>query len=197
MKTIRYLLAVLLLLLPLSSARASQEIFRLDPESTRVTFSVGATFHTVNGTARLTRGEIRLDPDSGAASGEVVIDAGSLSTQEASRDRKMQADVLESGKFPEISFTADRILGTLLTDGASEVTLQGTIEIHGEKHPLSIPTHVHASGGRISGTAGFLVPYVEWGMKDPSVFFFRMKKQVAINLDFAGGLVPVVSDSGN
>jgi polyisoprenoid-binding protein YceI len=162
----------------------------LDPLATRVTFTLGATMHTVHGTARTTRGSIAFDPDSGIASGEVVIDSRSAATDNEGRDKKMHEEVLESAKFPEIVFRPQRVEGRFVPDGASDLKIIGRMEIHGGAHEVALAARVQASGGRISGTAQLEVPYVDWGMKDPSVFVLRVKKTVTIQLEFAGSVGP-------
>jgi hypothetical protein len=68
------------------------------------------------------------------------------------------------------------------------VELLGTIEIHRDSHDLGIPAKIHVDGGRLTGTARFTVPFVEWGMKDPSVFVLRVKKKVQVTLDLNGSV---------
>jgi len=160
----------------------------LDPEATKVEFVLGATFHSVHGTATLTRGAIAFDPDSGVASGEIVIDARSLSTGNEGRDKHMHEEVLESAAWPEIVFRPQRVEGAFVADGASDLKITGSMEIHGGRHDVSIVAHVRAGAGRVAGTAQFEVPYVAWGMEDPSVFVLRVKKTVAIELEFGGTL---------
>jgi hypothetical protein len=89
-----------------SAARAEPVTLRLDPAQSRVRFSLDALAHTIHGSLRVTRGELRFDPAAGTAAGEVVVDARSAETGNGSRDRKMHQTVLESGRYPEIVFTA-------------------------------------------------------------------------------------------
>jgi polyisoprenoid-binding protein YceI len=165
---------------------ASGKILRLDPATTKVEFSLGATLHTVRGTAKLSRGEVRFDEATGALGGMIVIDARSLETGEAGRDRKMHAEVLESAAYPEIDFSPERLDGAFEAEGECDVRIAGTMTIHGASHEIVLLTHLRASGGRISGTARFEVPYVAWGMNDPSVFVLRVRKEVQISLEFSG-----------
>jgi hypothetical protein len=44
----------------------------------------------------------------------------------------------------------------------------------------------HIEGGRVNATADFEVPYVKWGMKDPSTLFLRVKNSVLINIVAVG-----------
>jgi len=163
-------------------------VLRLDPAQTQVTFTLGATLHTVDGEAHMKEGEVRFEAPAGAASGRIVIDATSLNTKNERRDRNMHEDVLESAKYKEIVFEPSRLLGTFAESGESDVRLTGKLSIHGGAHDVDLPAHVAVSGGRVTGTGHFSVPYVAWGMKDPSAFVLRVKKEVEIELRFEGAL---------
>jgi hypothetical protein len=45
-----------------------------------------------------------------------------------------------------------------------------------------VPTHVDAAGGHYTATAHFVVPYVKWGMKNPSTFVLRVSEKVDIDV---------------
>jgi polyisoprenoid-binding protein YceI len=164
----------------------------LDPAATRVVFSLGAALHTVRGTARMTQGEIVFDPTAGSAGGRVDVDARSLRSGNDSRDRTMHREVLESERYPDIVLVPERLEGTVPEDGEGEreVVLSGRLEIHGAAHPIRVPARVRVTGGRLTGTGSFTVPYVAWGMKDPSVFLLRVKKEVVVTLEMSGLLSP-------
>jgi polyisoprenoid-binding protein YceI len=162
----------------------------IDPAATHVRFELDAGLHTVHGTARVTQGEVHFDPATGAASGRVLVDARSLETGNGSRDKTMHADVLESSKFPDIVLIPEKLEGKVLPEGEADVTLSGTLEIHGGRHPIRATGHVRTAGGKLTGTAGFTVPYVAWGMKDPSVFILRVKKEVPVTLEISGQVSP-------
>src|SRR5256885_1853454 len=111
LRTVLALLAGSALALAAPPAAVNAETFELQPQETRVGFTLGATMHTVHGTLRAKRGSVRFDPATGAASGEIVLDAASAETGNASRDRDMHGKILESGKHPEIVWRIDRVLG--------------------------------------------------------------------------------------
>ena len=133
-------------------------------------------------TFRLKRGDIRFDPATGAAGGELVVDAASGESGSDARDSRMHKNILESDRFPEIVFRPDRIDGKVVSEGQSHVQLHGIFSIHGADHEISMPVDVQASEGRYSATANFVVPYVKWGMKNPSTLFLRVSQQVDITI---------------
>jgi polyisoprenoid-binding protein YceI len=169
-------------------APAAEQSLTLDPAATKIAFTLGATLHTAEGTIRLERGTLRFDPDSGTASGEIVVDAKSAETGSDSRDANMHRDVLESGRFPVIVFRPERLEVVARAATTADVKLHGRIEIHGGAHPLTIPAKLTADGPRLRISASFRVPYVEWGMRDYSNLVLRVDKHVDVTLEAAGHL---------
>src|ERR1700737_2792167 len=80
-----------------------------DPAQTKVEFTLGATLHTVHGSFRFKRGDLRFDPATGQAEGELVVDTASGATGNDSRDANMHKKILESSRNPEIAFPPDRV----------------------------------------------------------------------------------------
>lgn len=170
------------------AADAEERTLTLDPERTRISFTLGATLHTVEGSFRLESGTIRFDPATGSASGEVVVDATSGDTGHDGRDGDMHAKVLESQRFPRFVFTPTGFSGELGADGGGEITLAGELAIHGGTHGVEIPAEVSRDGRTLRADGSFTVPYVEWGMTDPSKFVLRVDKTVEVRVEAVGEL---------
>ena len=158
----------------------------LDPASTKVEWMLSDVLHTVHGTFLLKRGDLRFDPASGAASGELVVDAASGESGNGSRDGRMHKNVLESSKYPEIRFVPDRVVGAVNLQGDSDVQIHGSFAIHGASHELTIPAKTHMDQQKLTATIGFQVPYVKWGMKDPSNLLLKVDKFVQIDIHVHG-----------
>lgn len=187
--------ALAVVLLAALSASAAELRVELAPETTEIVFELKATMHTVHGAARLERGAFVFDTASGAASGEAVVAAASASTENAKRDKKMHGEVLRSAEHSRIVLRGERLEGELATAGSSEVTLVGTIELLGRSHPIHIPMTVVVEGGAATVDAVFSVPYVEWGLDDPSTFVLRVAKEVPVTVRAEGVSVETVSPS--
>src|SRR3989442_15736434 len=86
---------------------ASDVVFAVDIAQSKVTWSLGTTFHTVHGSFALKKGTLRLDPATGKASGEIIVDAASGKSGNDSREKKMNKEVLESGLYPEVVFRSE------------------------------------------------------------------------------------------
>lgn len=167
-------------------AGAAERAVVLDPARSEVTFTLGTTFHEVHGTMALREGTIRFDPAAGTASGTITVDAASAETGNGRRDRTMHADVLESERFPTIVFRLERIEGTFVETGTSEVRLVGVLTLHGDDHPLTLTASVDSDASGVRGELHLPVPYVEWGLHDPSFFVARTEKSVDVTVRVAG-----------
>jgi polyisoprenoid-binding protein YceI len=180
--------ALCLSLSPLPLA-AEPLVFELDPAASRAELSFNATLHTVDGTLRAKSGRVRLDSETGTAQGRLVLDATSADTGNSRRDGKMHEKILESGRFPEIVFAVDRISGALNRAGRSDILLHGTIEMHGVRKPGVLPASVLIEGNQVRATGRLTVPYMEWGLADPSFFVLRVAKEVRVVIQAVGRLV--------
>ena len=178
-------------------AGAAEYQLRLDPESTQVNWTLGDVLHTVHGTFKLRRGEIVFDNETGKAGGEVVVDATSGESGNNSRDGRMHKNVLESAKYPDLSFTPDRLDGKVEPTGVSNVKLHGTFRIHGGAHEITVPVKVTANSGSLDAEIKFEVPFVAWGMKDPSTLFLRVNKSVEIEMRATGRLSQAATARAN
>ena len=167
---------------------AQDRTLQIDPARTTVEFTLGAVLHTVHGTFHLVSGRMSFDPATGRAAGELVVDAASGQTGNDSRDKKMHTSVLESARFPRIVFQPDRVEGAVAGQGISKARLHGWFEIHGERHEMLVPLEVHASAAEYEATATFSVPYVKWGMKNPSTFVLRVEDHVELTVHTVAGI---------
>lgn len=175
------------LALSASPARSQESVYTLDPAQTTIEFTLGATLHTVHGTFRLKSGEVRFDPKTGAASGEIIADAASGNTGIDARDAKMHTQVIESGKYPEIIFLPQHVSGAISTAGISQVTVDGIFRMQGRDHPFTLKLSAEPpAGGRLAVSGQFVIPYVPWGMKNPSNFFLHVENVVNVEIHAVG-----------
>jgi polyisoprenoid-binding protein YceI len=162
----------------------------LDPAKTEIRFTLHDVLHTVHGTFNLKKGAIRFDPDSGTASGEIVVDVASGASGSATRDRRMHKEILESRRYPEATFKPDHFDGKLVPDGESQIDVHGLFNIHGADHELTLHFQVRRIGNQLTASTHFTIPYVQWGMKDPSNFMLKVDKIVDIDIKTALNDVP-------
>jgi polyisoprenoid-binding protein YceI len=179
-------LALPLLLAPL--ALAQHQTFSVNPDASQVAFALGGSGHHVQGTFHVQSGSIDFDRAAARISGSVVVAAGSGNSGEPSRDKKMNSDVLDVAHFADVSFRPRSYQGTIATAGDSTIQVTGTFTLHGTPHELTVPMQIHIEGGNCTAKTHFTVPYVKWGLKDPSFFVLKVAKEVDIDLTLAGRL---------
>jgi polyisoprenoid-binding protein YceI len=188
----RYLCIRLLLALGLSAVplRAQEMTLELDPANTRIDFTLAATLHTVHGSFALKSGTIHFNPQTGSASGLVLVDATSASSGSDGRDHKMHKDVLESQRYPEISFTPTKFSGKFEGQGESNVSIEGVFRLHGAEHPIVLILPAQATGNTVSAKVHVVIPYVAWGLKNPSTFLLHVGDTVEVDITSTGRLLP-------
>jgi hypothetical protein len=164
----------------------SDLLLSVDSARSTVRWTLGATLHSVHGTFIIKRGTLRLSPESGSAGGEIVVDATRGESGNSSRDSRMHKEILESARFPEVVFHPDQLQGKLLLAGTSSVQLHGSFLLHGSQHEFTVPVQAELSGDHWTGTAAFTVPYVQWGVKNPSNFFLKASPTVDVELNLSG-----------
>ncbi len=171
-------------------APAAAWTLEIDPAASAVRFTFGATLHTVEGRLAVESGRITLDPATREAAGSVVMDLKSASTGNARRDRKMHEKILQTATHPKAVFTLERLEGAFNLAGASDLLMHGTLDFHGARHQMLIPAKVNVEGDRLTGRCQVTIPYVEWGLTDPSFLLLRVAKTVDVMVEVAGRLQP-------
>jgi len=172
----------------LSNPASSSVSLTLDPAQSSLHWMLDSSLHTVHGTFLLQRGSVQFDPQSGAASGEIVVAATSGESGNESRDKKMHGEILESAKFPEVVFRPDRIVGKIPASGSWTAAIHGVFLLHGAEHELTVPVQGEFAGEHWKGTAKFSVPYIQWGLKNPSNFLLKVKPDVEVELTMSGAM---------
>jgi len=186
-RTLIVSLALFLTCAALAHAADSQVgVLEIDPSKTLVEFRLGGSLHTTHGTFQLRRGTIKADGGSGNAEGIVIVDAASGDSGEKMRDDRMKEKVLETNLYPEITFFPRRIDAHLDPGGAFSGRIEGVLKLHGDDHDITVNTQGTLVGDSLVATAHFSVPYVEWGLHDPSVLFLKVEKSVDIDIATAG-----------
>lgn len=184
-----------LLLAAASCACAQKQTFEADSAKSQVQFSMEATLHAVHGSFRLEHGTIDFARTGGEMSGLIAVDAHSGDSGEGSRDKKMTKDELKADKYGAVTFAPKSYTGQIAAEGDSDITVQGVFTLLGTPHDLAVPMHVHIDHGACAATGKFAVPFVAWGLKDPSTFMLKVGKEVTVTLDLVGVVTPEASKS--
>lgn len=178
--------AALASLLLAPAPRAQESAVQLDRGQAKIEFALGSTLHTVHGTFALKNSTLRFDPASGKLSGTVVVDATTGESGNSGRDSRMHREILESMKFPEIVFTPEHVTGTVAPQGSSKVEVSGRFRLHGSDHEVKLPVEITADGKTLQLAIHFEIPYVKWGLKNPSNFLLHASDTVEVDIHASG-----------
>jgi polyisoprenoid-binding protein YceI len=183
----------LILALPLSFASlvfAQHQTFTVNPDASSVAFALTGTGHEVHGTFHVQKGTIEFDRSAATMSGSIVVSAASGASGDSGRDKNMHSKVLDVEHFADVTFEPKSYQGTIAPSGDSSIQVSGVFTLHGTPHDITIPMQVHIDGANVKAKGSFIVPYVKWGLKDPSMFILKVAKEVHIDLDLSGTLSP-------
>jgi hypothetical protein len=170
------------------AALAQHQTFTVNPDASEVKMKLNTTHEVVNGTFHIQSGSINFDPTASHISGIVIVAAGSGKTGNDSRDKKMNKDILKVDQFATVSFAPKAYDGTIAASDDSTIQVSGVFTLLGTAHNLTIPMQIHMDGLKATARAQFIVPYVQWGLKNPSFMFWKAENEVAIDLNLIGQL---------
>jgi YceI-like domain len=168
------------------TALAQHQTFAVNPDTSEVKMTLKTNHEVVNGTFHVQSGSIEFDRSAQTISGSVVVTAGSGKTGNDSRDKKMDKDILKVGQYTTVSFAPKTYTGTISPSGDSTIQVSGVFTLLGAPHDLTIPMQVHMDGSKVTAKAQFIIPYVQWGLKNPSFMIWKAENDVAIDLNLVG-----------
>jgi polyisoprenoid-binding protein YceI len=169
-------------------AVAQHQTFDVNPDTSEVKMSLKTTHELVSGTFHIQSGSIEFDRSTPRMSGSVVVLAGSGKTGNTSRDKKMNKDILEVEQHATVSFEPKSYVGAIAPSGDSTIQVSGILTLLGTPHEITVPVLVHLDGATGTAKTHFVVPYVQWGLKNPSFLIWKADNDVAIDLFLAGRL---------
>jgi polyisoprenoid-binding protein YceI len=177
-----FVLAVILT----SAGHAQHQTFTINPDASEVKMTLKTTHEVVHGGFHIQSGSIEFDRSAPEMSGSVVVFAGSGKTGNDSRDKRMNKEILQVERHTTVSFEPKSYAGVIAPSGDSTIQVTGIFTLLDTPHEITIPMLVHLEGATATAKAHFLVPYIQWGLKDPSLLFWRADKDVAIDLLLTG-----------
>lgn len=179
--------AVMVLAVLLGPAAVAQhQTFAVNPDASEVKMTLNTTHEIVNGTFHLQSGSIEFDPGNSKMSGLVVVLAGSGKTGNGSRDKRMYKEILHVDQYATVSFAPKTYTGTIAPSGDSTIQVSGVFTLLGNPHDLIVPMQIHIDGAKATAKAQFVVPYIQWGLKDPSFLIWKAEHDVTIALNLVG-----------
>jgi hypothetical protein len=168
------------------AALAQYQTFAVNPDASEIKMTLNTTHEVVNGTFHIQSGSIEFDRSNPKMSGSVAVLAGSGKTGNASRDKKMNKDILKVDQYTTVSFAPKAYTGTIAASGNSAIEVSGAFTLLGTAHDLTIPMQIRIDGSKVVAKGQFVVPYVQWGLKNPSFLIWKAENDVAIDLNLVG-----------
>jgi polyisoprenoid-binding protein YceI len=152
-----------------------------DRARTTIAYKLIGWPHVTDGTFKLKSSVIQVDAVSGKMAGEIVVDAASGDSGHSVRDARMKDSVLEAERYPEISFAPQHVESHGVPRGEFQVVVRGVMMLRG-RHPFTITATVERRGDDAAIRCHFAIPYVAWGLKDPSILFFKVEPNVSVEV---------------
>jgi polyisoprenoid-binding protein YceI len=165
-----------------------QNKLSLDTTRSEVHFTLPSALHTVHGTFSIQQGDITFNPATGQANGSIAVDALSGKSGNSIRDHRMAKDELKAPDYKIIAFAPTRFTGTFNPNGDSTLQVHGLFTLLGTPHEIDVPMQIQVNGDQIHAVGSFTVPYIQWGLKDPSSLMIHVDKEVHVDLDLSGTL---------
>src|SRR5437867_2934946 len=171
--------------IPADLARPAVTRFRVDPSRSIVRFDAAATGHTVHGVTHQVAGEVVFDPDDLTREAEVAfqVDAVALDTGNKIRDRKMRDSHLETGRYPTIAFRSSgvrAIAPTLRPGETQELTVKGTLSLHGVDKLLTFPVKAVRHGKDLRVTGEVPLRLSDFAIPIPRFLFIKLQDEVKV-----------------
>jgi polyisoprenoid-binding protein YceI len=170
------------------AALAQHQTFVVNPDASEVKVTLKTNHEVVNGAFHIQSGSIDFDRGANKMSGSVAVAAGSGKTGNDTRDKRMYKEVLLVKQYATVSFAPKIYTGNIAPAGDSTVQVTGIFTLLSKPHEITIPMSVHLDGANATAKAHFVVPYVQWGLKNPSLLIWKAENDVAIDLILSGPL---------
>lgn len=157
-------LALLTLLVGLTTPLAAQTAHEIDKAHSEINFTADARLLTAHGFFGTWDAKVLLDSASMEKSSvELTIDTRSINTRNDRRDGHLKSnDFFAADSFPQITFKSKKVTKT----GASTLDITGDLTVRGVTRTITVPaTMVFYEGGmgRFRGT--FPINRMEYGIK--------------------------------
>ncbi len=167
---------------------AQHGTFVVDPDASEVRMTLKTTHELVNGVFHVQAGKIEFDRGTSKMSGSVVVLPGSGKTGNESRDSRMTKEILKVKQYATVTFEPKSYTGELAPGGESTIQVTGIFTLLGAPHEITVPMVVHLDGPRANAKAHMVLPYIKWGLKNPSILIWKVDPDVAIDVALSGKL---------
>lgn len=103
----------------------------------------------------------------------------------SSRDQKMNRDILGVDRHTTVPVCRKRTPEQSLS-GGSTIQVSGLLTLLGNSRDPTIPMQIYCTGSKVAAEGQFVVPYVRWGLKNPSFLIWKAGIEVATTRNLIG-----------
>jgi polyisoprenoid-binding protein YceI len=176
--------------------------YTLDPARSRFTVQAFATgmlsgfAHSPAFIIRRFQGEIEFSPDNeNGASLRMTVEAASLELKDAVKEkdrqeiqRAMLDEVLEVGKYREITFRSTTIAASKLAENWYRAQIRGDMQLHGVTKPVNIDSQLRLSEGEVRLSGDFPLSLTAFRIKPVSAMggMIKLKDELKFVFDLVG-----------
>jgi polyisoprenoid-binding protein YceI len=185
---------------PSGSAVPAEVRYRLDPGKSSFivrAFSGGLLWfkgHDHLIAIREFNGEVRLTPDTVVpASLQLTVKTNSLvetrdvftEQQKQIINKELREIVLETEKYPEITFSSTSVTGKLVPGGVFDAKVEGDLTMHGVTRRIELPAEVTLVGDDLRAKGEFSVDRSDFKVKATSAFhgLVRVRNKLKFTFD--------------
>lgn len=166
----------------LLASSLSASTYVVDPSASVVKFHLDHKMHKVDGRSSQIEGKAVLGDD-GRVMTMIRIPAASFDTADANRDSHMR-ETLDVAKFPFVVFKGVTSFTIPVAYGkAIETKLEGELDFHGVKRPISVPARIQLGQDGATVTARFPVDLDAHQIERPSLLFIKVDQFVQLDAE--------------
>lgn len=123
---------------------------------------------------------LSMEDSVGSLRGVIDVNIVDFISDNKKRDAHMY-ETMESDKFPKASFEIKEVL----SKGGENVTLKGTMSLHGVTKPMSFEGTVSEEGSKVHIRAKSTMKMSDFGINPPKMVFLTVRDQVDLGVDIA------------
>jgi polyisoprenoid-binding protein YceI len=166
----------------LLSSSLAASTYVVDPGTSVVKFHLHHKMHEVDGRSSQIEGKAILGDD-GKVLTMLRIPVASFDTADANRDSHMR-ETLDAAKHPYVVFKGVTIFTMPVAFGKPlEAKLEGELDFHGVKRPLSVPAQIALTKDGATVTAKFPVDLDAHQVERPSLLFIKVDQLVQLDAE--------------
>ncbi len=162
--------------------------YQVDTEADNmVLFMVHAPMEQFDGSTAMIDGFVKWEGENPLTESEFYfqVDLRDMDTGIAKRNQQMQEKYLQTDKYPYAVYTGIlTAIDTLETGNDFDVTVEGTLNLHGVEQPYVIDGRISLIDNKMQVQSGFELGLQRHNIKIPKMMFTKISDFVLMDLSF-------------